>query len=58
MIRFYCDVCKKELTKADHKVFHRKLGNVEVCVRIATEGVWNSGNVCHRCIMLVITKGK
>lgn len=56
--KFYCDVCRREMRKADHERLRLKHGNVRVEVMSCYKRVWNGGHVCHKCIRDVIQKGK
>ena len=57
MIKYYCDVCGKELRENEIKK------NIEVTVgRLMFEcltgldGFWNAGHFCHKCILEAVIK--
>jgi len=59
MIKYYCDVCGKELTRdyvEDRLV--RELDRVKVEVTVAIDGTWNKGDICGDCLIKAISKGK
>jgi hypothetical protein len=58
MVRYYCDVCDKELHESDHGRLALKLGDVSIAVMHSMNGVWNKGLVCHNCIREVIAHGR
>ena len=58
MTKYFCDQCGTELGKGDHQRLCRKDGRIVAEVSVAVDGVWNSGHVCHGCILKMFTKGK
>jgi len=59
MVKYFCDGCGKELAKGDaDRVRHEAHINgttINVQVMTGVEGVWNSGYVCHECVVRVVT---
>ena len=55
--KYFCDLCRKELAKSDHKRLRKRLGELEVEIMHTWKGCSNDGNICHTCIKKCVTKG-
>jgi len=59
MIKYYCDVCGKELIR--HTFCNRitkQLDTVRIEIMVALKNVWNAGHICEDCVLEVVKKGK
>src|ERR1043166_6215104 len=59
MIRYFCDRCDRELTGRDNKVSNRVAahdGLIKVEVHVARDCTWNTGEICHRCVVELVVK--
>lgn len=56
MIKYFCDVCGKEILPktedAKRLIFKHMRLTVEIITAI--DDTWNAGNVCHDCIRLAV----
>jgi hypothetical protein len=56
-VRWFCDGCGTEIPSDEFSHLRRGLQingtKISIEVLVAVGGVWNSGNVCHKCIKLV-----
>ena len=63
MVRYYCDVCGKEMDflKGDNAAFnrvHRKKGRVQAEVIVYVGGTANVGQVCRECVLDIVATGQ
>ncbi len=56
MVKYFCDVCKKQMTPNDNGRLKGKEGILEIEVMVSVNGVWNGGHVCHKCIVKAINE--
>lgn len=57
--KWFCDGCGTEITRNYvSKRLQRKRGRFVAEVMVHTDGTSNKGDICLRCLMDVITKGK
>lgn len=54
MIKYFCDICGKELSRQNQGRIKVRRGRVSVEVMTALDDGWNSGHLCHDCIIDVI----
>jgi len=58
MVKYFCDGCGKELAKGDDDRLKREaqINGTTISVKVMTGvgGVWNSGSVCHECVVRVV----
>ena len=56
MIRYFCDVCGKEITREmpDNRRLTAEAGRLRIEVVTAIDNAWNGGHVCHDCIRAAI----
>ena len=57
MCKYYCDKCGAEMQKHDSGRLKRKLGRFQVEVMTCVHGVWNSGHLCHKCVVDIVNDG-
>ena len=50
MIKYFCDICGKELKKSDRTRLTGSFHRLAFEVVVALDNDWNAGNVCHACI--------
>ena len=50
MIKYFCDICGKELKKSDCARLSGSFHRLAFKVAVALDGDWNAGDVCHDCI--------
>jgi hypothetical protein len=60
--RYFCDGCGTELTteEAARRLQRARIfpgHHIAVKVTVALDGGWNSGHVCHACILRVMNEG-
>jgi len=58
MIKFYCDICGKELKENELKRLSGTVGLLSFEIITAIKNVWNAGNVCFNCIRNAIKKAE
>lgn len=55
MIKYYCDICEKEITnKRELSRMEGEFERISYAVIIAIDGIWNGGHACHDCIRKAI----
>ncbi len=59
MIKRYCDVCKEETDRnyVTNRLVVQKNKAAKAEVVVAINGAWNAGEICHSCLMLILTEG-
>lgn len=58
MIKHFCDICEKEVQRNYSSARYRvKMGNAEVEILVAINGVYNSGVICLKCLLEVVNSG-
>lgn len=59
MIKYFCDLCKKEIKESESErlKIKRKIAGyiVEIEVMVGIGGVMNAGIICHSCIKKIIS---
>ncbi len=58
MIRRFCDHCGNEMVDSEAARLVRKLDRFTVEVMVATDDTWNKGELCHPCVVKVVTEGE
>ena len=62
MTKYYCDNCQMELLPNEgNRIIREKITDecrIKIEIMVAVNGVWNSGTLCNRCILLVVNDGK
>jgi len=56
--KYFCDGCGDEIAKMEAHRVKRRLGDLRVEIIHAYKDTWNAGNVCHACIVKVVTDGE
>jgi hypothetical protein len=54
MVKYFCDICGKEMSDQDRGRIKVKRGRVSVEIMTALDGIWNNGQICHSCIVDVV----
>jgi len=54
MIKYFCDICGTELSRQDQGRIKVRRGRVSVEIMTALDNGWNSGQICHSCIVDVV----
>jgi len=54
MVRYFCDICAKEMSRQDQERIKVRRGRVSVEVMTALDNGWNGGQICHDCIVDVV----
>lgn len=57
MIRYFCDICNKEIPAAKTGRVIRQLGDVRVEVMTSFKSAANSGQICEACIVRAVVEG-
>ncbi len=61
MIKWFCDLCGKELPDGRNYVSRRPIyeyNNVRVELTSSVDGTWNAGQLCGACIVDVVARGQ
>lgn len=60
MIRHYCDVCKTEIKERNYvdERYKPKLNMVRCEIVVNIGNTWNKGDICKKCLIEVVVKGK
>lgn len=56
--KYYCDRCQSELKKHEGDRLKVSIGKFTVEVMHCAHNVWNSGNLCWKCVREIVAKGK
>lgn len=57
MIKYYCDLCEKEIKQIDCGRVVRVLNDLKIEVLHTYKGAANGGNVCHECVIKTVVDG-
>jgi hypothetical protein len=57
MVKYFCDVCSKEIPAAKTGRVIRQLGPVKVEIMTSFKGVSNSGHICEACVIRAVVEG-
>ncbi len=54
MIRYFCDVCGKDISNYKQQRLQGKVGRLNIEVLTAIDNCWNGGHVCEDCIKAAV----
>lgn len=57
MLNYTCDLCREPMSVGEERRVMRTYRGFSVEVIHATEGKWNMGHLCHKCVMVILDKG-